>query len=222
MWRCYLLLENELSVLALFAGHSCGLNAVRHRQDQQLRKLLGDDYQRRHRERRLQLLPFGTTAPLTRLQKLLIASAPAAMRVKPVYQLDAGYLSPQQSTQLRGVLVPGAMNVLHQYIKVRPTGLLPAAGVCAGLHGTQLAAAFQHVLVLVSCLFQGALDLQTWLHVCIDSVACWQPWFSIGRRGGVVPGTAVSEVACCGWHPVHATIQTLQLAGALHHPGMMH
>eukprot|EP00775_Hariotina_reticulata_P001844 gene1844-2177_t len=109
-------------------GHSCGLNAVRHRQDQQLRKLLGDDYQRRHRERRLQLLPFGT-APLTRLQKLLIASAPASMRVKPVFQLDAGYLTPQQSQQLRGVLVPGAVNVLHQYIKVRLPASRPVKAV---------------------------------------------------------------------------------------------
>lgn len=94
------------------AGASCGLNAVRHRQEHQLRKLLGESYQH---GRRLQ----AGAAPQTRLQKLLANSQPASMRIHTEYQLEAGYLSAEQTKRLKEVLVPGAVNVLQQYVKVR-------------------------------------------------------------------------------------------------------
>lgn len=111
-----------------WTGPSCGLNAVRHRQDEQLRKLLGDTYQH---GRRLQ----AKAAPQTRLQKLLATSQPSTLRIHTEYQLEAGYMSAEQISRLRTVLVPGAVNVLQQYVKVRAF-CLPADKYCACYAGT--------------------------------------------------------------------------------------
>lgn len=93
-------------------GPSCGLNAVRHRQDHQLRKLLGDSYRS---GRRLQAV----TSPQTRLQKLLASSQPATMRIHTEFQLQAGFLTAEQTKQLQKVFVPAAVKILQQYVKVR-------------------------------------------------------------------------------------------------------
>lgn len=97
---------------------------MRHRQQQQLRKLFGDSYQH---GRRLQ----AGTAPQTRLQKLLVASQPASMRIHTEFQLEAGYLSAEQTKKLKEVLVPGAVNVLEQYVKVGGPSPAHHADICS-------------------------------------------------------------------------------------------
>ncbi|WIA42317.1 hypothetical protein OEZ86_008331 [Tetradesmus obliquus] len=125
-----------LSLLASdAAGHAgCGLGAVRHRQDEQLRKLLGPGYQHQQAPRRLQVaagISFGSSGPppMTRLQKLLNNSRPANMRITPVYQLEAGYMNAEQAQRLKDVLMPGAINILQQHIKVRIPSFRPIKAV---------------------------------------------------------------------------------------------
>lgn len=93
----------------------------------------GEEYEQAHhiyREQRQQQGPSSGAArllqavkarqePNSRLQKLLQDNQASTLRIQPVYQLDGGYLSSQQAAQVRDVLVPGAIRVLQQYIKVR-------------------------------------------------------------------------------------------------------
>lgn len=65
----------------------------------------------------------------SRLQQLLANSQPATLRISPVLQLQDSYLSTQQAAQLRDVLVPGAVRVLQQYIKVRLPASRPVKAV---------------------------------------------------------------------------------------------
>jgi hypothetical protein len=97
-----------------------------------MRKLLGPDYQHRQTPRRLQVsagISFGGAAPMTRLQKLLNNSAPAKMRVTPVFQLEAGVMNAEQTKRLKDVLMPGAINILQQHIKVRIPSFRPIRAV---------------------------------------------------------------------------------------------
>ncbi len=130
--RCPLLLllllqlKIRRAAAAATSGHDapgCGHNAVRHRQDAQLRKLLGDEWTPTGGRRRLAAADAG---PPTRLQRLLAGSKAAPMRVLPVYQLEAGYLNDAQTSKLRKQLVPGAIAVLSQYVQVRLYALVPA------------------------------------------------------------------------------------------------
>lgn len=116
------------------AAGSCGHNKVRHLQHAQLLKVHGDDFGLAHQQyqQRRQQGPTrdGNTVarrlhastevkqPSTRLQKLLQDNQASTLRITPVYQLDGSHLNSQQSAQLRDVLVPGAVKVLQQYIKV--------------------------------------------------------------------------------------------------------
>jgi hypothetical protein len=97
-----------------------------------MRKLLGAGYQHQQAPRRLQVaagISFGGPAPMTRLQKLLNNSQPANMRITPVYQLEAGYMSADQVQRLKDVLMPGAINILQQHIKVRIPSFRPIKAV---------------------------------------------------------------------------------------------
>eukprot|EP00879_Flechtneria_rotunda_P007939 GHRR01008317.1.p1 GENE.GHRR01008317.1~~GHRR01008317.1.p1 ORF type:complete len:595 (+),score=186.44 GHRR01008317.1:2246-4030(+) len=134
MWRCLVAWVCLCTLRARWPfsaeGASCGHNAVRHLQERQLRSALGDDYNRHHGARRLQLRNATASAlPPTRLQKLLASSQAGDMRIMPAYQLEAGYLTAQQSQQLQQVLVPGAINVLQQYVKVRIPSTQPIKAV---------------------------------------------------------------------------------------------
>jgi hypothetical protein len=78
--------------------------------------------QQPQQRRRLQAADSSTAValpqPLSRLQRLLAGASAAPLRMTPVFQLQDSYLSTAQAAQLRDVLVPGAMRVLQQYIKV--------------------------------------------------------------------------------------------------------
>lgn len=140
--RAVLLFVNQTPLVATAAG-TCGHHAVRHLQDAQLRKVHGAEYDIAHeqyKQRReagsLSLtgddgsrqlaggsqrhLQAGSSAqqPMTRLQMLLQANQASTLRMQPVYQLQDSYLSTQQQAQLRDILVPGAIRILQQYIKV--------------------------------------------------------------------------------------------------------
>jgi len=58
-------------------------------------------------------------APQTRLQRLLATTQPGPLRITPVYQLNGSYMLPAQQQLLQTSLVPGAINVLQKYIKIR-------------------------------------------------------------------------------------------------------
>lgn len=111
---------------------------MRHLQDAQLRKVHGAAYDAAHAQYQQRAAASlssaagaGAVSPLgggrqlqqgaanSRLQQLLANSQPATLRISPVLQLQDSYLSTQQAAQLRDVLVPGAVRVLQQYIKVR-------------------------------------------------------------------------------------------------------
>jgi hypothetical protein len=115
---------------------------VRHLQHAQLQKVHGEEYvaahqlyqQRREQggspatagssngrttARRLQAIK-AAAQPSTRLQKLLQENQASTLRIQPVYQLEGGSLSAQQAAQVKDVLVPGAIKVLQQYVKVGP------------------------------------------------------------------------------------------------------
>jgi hypothetical protein len=66
---------------------------------------------------------------MTRLQKLLNNSQAANMRITPVYQLEAGYMNAEQTKRLKDVLMPGAINILQQHIKVRIPSFRPIKAV---------------------------------------------------------------------------------------------
>lgn len=118
---------------------------MRHLQHEQLQKVHGEEYTqaqelylqlRQQRDvgtagtsssgssiaRRLHAIK-ATKQPSTRLQKLLQENQASTLRIQPVFQMDGGYLTAQQTSQVQDVLVPGAIKVLQQYIKVRATPL---------------------------------------------------------------------------------------------------
>lgn len=119
-------------------GASCGHNQVRHLQHAQLQKVHGEEYDAAHQlyqQRREQgpatagsssgrttarRLHASTAAaqPTTRLQKLLQENQASTLRIQPVFQLQGGSLTAQQAAQVKDVLVPGAIKVLQQYVKV--------------------------------------------------------------------------------------------------------
>lgn len=117
------------------AAASCGHNAVRHLQHAQLEKVHGEAYTEAHElyqqrrqdqsgstsgsafARRLQAAK-ATAQPQSRLQKLLQENQASTLRIQPVYQMDGSYMSAAQQAQVRDVLIPGAIKVLQQYIKV--------------------------------------------------------------------------------------------------------
>jgi hypothetical protein len=127
-----------LAAMPVFAAGSCGHNKVRHIQHAQLQKVHGEDYELAHQlyEQRRKAGPAtavssnghstarrlhastATKQPTTRLQKLLQDNQASTLRIQPVYQLEESFLSAQQSAQVRDVLVPGAIKILQQYIKV--------------------------------------------------------------------------------------------------------
>jgi hypothetical protein len=136
----------QTAVAADSTAHSCGHNKVRHLQHEQLQKVHGEEYtqaqelylQLRQQRgagtagtssssgssvaRRLHAIK-ATKQPSTRLQKLLQENQASTLRIQPVFQMDGGYLTAQQASQVQDVLVPGAIKVLQQYIKVRATRL---------------------------------------------------------------------------------------------------
>ncbi len=119
----------------MFAAGSCGHNKVRHLQHAQLLKVHGEEYALAHQlyqqqreqgpgsagntvARRLHA-STAVKQPTTRLQKLLQDNQASTLRITPVYQMESSFLNAQQLAQVRDVLVPGAIKVLQQYIKVR-------------------------------------------------------------------------------------------------------
>jgi hypothetical protein len=114
---------------------------VRHLQHEQLQKAHGAEYTQAQEQylqlrqqrssqtagtsssgssvaRRLHAIK-ATKQPNSRLQKLLQENQASTLRITPVFQMDGGSLTAQQASQIQDVLVPGAIKVLQQYIKVK-------------------------------------------------------------------------------------------------------